>query len=122
MIIFSSTYAKAISEGDFGLSVPDHYLKRTDELGLLLHSLEDMKQSLTSTFQEKEYANYQLSKEKEFLDTILETINEGIVVLNENGRIQLMNAAAVKMLDEEYLGSNDLQGRQFSELFHSSSA
>lgn len=118
MIIFSSTYAKAISEGDFGLSVPDHYLKRTDELGLLLHSLEDMKQSLISTFQEKEYANYQLSKEKEFLDTILETISEGIVVLNENGRIQLMNAAAVKMLDEEYVGANDLQGRQFSELFH----
>ncbi len=117
MIIFSSTYAKAISEGDFGLSVPEQYLRRTDELGLLLHSLEDMKHSLINTFQEKEYANYQLSKEKEFLDTILETISEGIVVINETGRIQRMNIAAAKILEDEQSESGNLQGQQFSEIF-----
>ncbi len=64
MIIFSSTYAKSISEGEFGLVVPEHYLKRKDELGLLLRSLNEMKHSLISTFQEKEFANEQLKKEK----------------------------------------------------------
>jgi len=101
LITFSSSYAQAISKNDFEIIIPDKFVKRRDELGVLLKSLAEMKSSLMNTFQDIEYTNYQLSTEKDFLDTVLETISDGIVVVNESGKIQLVNSSATKILGKQ---------------------
>jgi len=101
LITFSSSYAQAISKGDFEIKIPEKFIKRRDELGILLKSLAEMKSSLINTFQDIEYTNDQLSAEKDFLDTVLETISDGIVVVNGTGKIQLVNSSTTKILGKQ---------------------
>lgn len=114
MLRFSTSYSRAIADNDFTIAIPEPYLKRKDELGILIRSLVEMKSELQTTFQEKEYTAYQLGKEKEFLDTILESISDGIVVLSAQGRIQMLNASAAHILGRP---ENEILGLTFEKVF-----
>lgn len=110
---FTSHYASQIAEGDYLIEMPLSYLKRRDEVGVMSSALFQMKKAIASSIMEKELSNEQLLSEKEFLNTVLITIGDGIIVTDEEQKIQMVNMAAVQMIgidDKQLIGTT---GDQF---------
>ena len=78
---------KKIASGDFGVRV---FAKRKDELGELAAALNEMARKLEDSFAS-------LSTERQELRAILSSTVEGIVVLEEGGRIILANESFKRM-------------------------
>ena len=78
---------KKIASGDFGVRV---FAKRKDELGELAATLNEMARKLEDSFAS-------LSTERQELRAILSSTVEGIVVLEEGGRIILANESFKRM-------------------------
>ena len=114
---FTSHYAKEIAEEKYEVEMPLAYLKRRDEIGVMSKALSQMQKAIVSSIMEKQESNEQLEREKEFLNTVLITIGDGIIVTDETGKIQMLNMAAVQMIgiDDEKLIETD--GSQFVEFF-----
>lgn len=78
---------KKIASGDFGVRI---FAKRKDELGELAAALNEMARKLEDSFAS-------LSTERQELRAILSSTVEGIVVLEEGGRIILANESFKRM-------------------------
>jgi len=78
---------KKIASGDFGVRI---FAKRKDELGELAAALNEMARKLEDSFAS-------LSTERQELRAILSSTVEGIVVLEEGGRIILANKSFKRM-------------------------
>jgi two-component system phosphate regulon sensor histidine kinase PhoR len=73
--------SRRVADGDFDVTV---LLKRKDELRELADSFNDMVSQIKNLFNE-------VSLEKEALNTIIASIQEGVLVLDRQGRIVLCN-------------------------------
>lgn len=95
---FAVEYAQEIANGNFTGIMPKSYLKRKDEVGSMANALLIMQDSIASSIFEKEASREQLSKEKEFLNTVLVAIEDGILVIDNQGKIRMANNAALSIL------------------------
>ena len=96
---------RRLSAGELGVGIP---LIGDDELGELAKSFNAMSVDLART-----------TISKEFLDVVLENIQDALLVADFDGRITLVNPAALRLLG---CASAELIGRPASELFDSQDA
>lgn len=95
---FAVDYAQGIANGNYTGVMPKSYLRRKDEIGSMANALLKMQDSIANSIYEKELSHEQLLKEKDFLNTVLVTIEDGILVLDEAGKILMANNAAIAIL------------------------
>jgi two-component system phosphate regulon sensor histidine kinase PhoR len=94
--------ARRMKGGD--LAVRTH-VSGNDELAELAHALDSLAQSLAETLDE-------LRTERDVLGRILEGMHEGVLVLDKEGRVVMMNAALRSMV----LMSGDVAGKLAIEI------
>lgn len=97
-ILYASSYAESIANENYSMIMPKKYLRRKDEIGKLVISLKKMYHSIIFVLEEKEKVNNQLIQEKEFLNVILSSIGDGIIVTDKIGTIKETNEAALLQL------------------------
>ena len=93
--------ANKVALGDFGAKI---YLKNRDELRDLAESFNYMTERIESLFSD-------LSLMKEELDSIISSLQQGIIVLNRDGRIILSNESCKKIIQ-----SNNIDGKFYWEV------
>lgn len=93
--------ARRVGSGNFALRVEGR--KGADEIGLLNRAFNRMTDQLEQQTQALVGANQQLNERRAFIEAVLESVTAGIVSLNAQGEIQLMNSSAQKVL----LGTGD---------------
>ncbi|NMG75685.1 putative bifunctional diguanylate cyclase/phosphodiesterase [Aromatoleum diolicum] len=76
----------------------------SNEIGLLAHTFNHMADDLAHSLVSREY-----------VESIIESLAEGVVVLDEAGRIERCNPAMRRLYDESVLGA--LEGRALREVF-----
>lgn len=113
-ILFITSYAEAISKKIYNLKIPLNFLQRKDEVGRLVISISKMQKSIIDVMEKKEKVNDQLTKEKEFLNTILSSIGDGIIVTDNEGIIQIANDATLIQLE---IAKEDIIGKVLIEKF-----
>jgi len=82
--------ADSIKEGDFKTRL---YIRRSDELGMLAESLNEMARELEQYFTS-------LNQEREGLNTILASMVEALVVLKPDGSIAIANNNFARIIDD----------------------
>jgi two-component system phosphate regulon sensor histidine kinase PhoR len=87
-----------VASGDFNARV---VLKNRDELKDLADSFNEMTEKMSASFE-------QLSHQKEELDSIISSLQEGLVLVTKQGRITLCNESFQKMV-----GHQDVIGRPY---------
>ncbi len=99
--------ADNIKEGNFKTRL---YIRRSDELGLLAESLNEMARELEKYFTS-------LNQEREELNTILSSMVEALVVLNQDGSVALANKNFAEMMHSSI---ENLVGRKYWECIQQS--
>ena len=99
--------ARRMTGGD--LAVRTH-VSGNDELAELAHALDSLAQSLAETLDE-------LRSERDVLGRILEGMHEGVLVIDKEGRVVMMNAALRSMV----LMSGDVSGKLAIEIVRDAS-
>ncbi|MCK5185562.1 MAG: HAMP domain-containing protein, partial [Deltaproteobacteria bacterium] len=96
-----SNASRKVASGDFNVRV---LLKRKDELKELADSFNYMTNQIRTLFTE-------LSRQKEGLNNIISSIQEGLLVFDQQGRIILTNESFKKIVE-----SNHIEGRFYWEV------
>lgn len=100
--------AHKISQGDF--SEIDSLKSRKDEFGTLNHAFQKMAGQIKGQLE-------QFEAEQGKLTAVLSTMTDGIIIADQEGNVQLLNEAAMRMFDhdaENYLGRSLIEvTRQF---------
>ena len=97
-------------------------LKRDDEIGLLINSFNRMLDDVQDGKQSLELAYRESDRRRLSMETILESINSGVIFFDRSGKVMTLNNAACSMLNVkkgtiEGKGHKDLMGTlQSSEL------
>lgn len=113
-LLFASSYAKSIAESKFDSVIPPKFLKRKDEIGILLSALSEMNQSIQQNIKEKEGINHKLSIDNDFLNIVLKSIGDGIVVIDKEYRIKTINETVSSHF---HIRLNEVQGLTFDIVF-----
>lgn len=113
-VLYASAYAQSVSKSKFDGLIPKKYLCRSDEIGILIRSLNEMNQSIQKNILEKEHINQGLSLDNEFLNIILKTIGDGIVVIDKDYRVKTINET-VRVLFQ--IDITDVEGLTFDKVF-----
>lgn len=92
---------KKVSKGDFGVRA---MIKNDDEIGLLAESFNNMVDNTKTLFTE-------INKQKDELNSIIKSIQEGLVVINKEERISLCNESFIRMF-----GIEDVLGKFYWEI------
>jgi two-component system phosphate regulon sensor histidine kinase PhoR len=90
-----TSIAKSLSRGDLSARVP---VSGNDELGTLALSLNDMRDNLNSQLET-------IDRQRQTLEALLSQLHEGVIVSGPNGKIVLINPAAVRLLGLDATGS-----------------
>lgn len=98
--------SRRIAKGDFDTTI---YLKNKDELGELANNFNYMTSQIRDLFN-------QLLYEKEHINSIILSVNEGILVINEEGEIVLANKSC-----KNIVGEIDLEGHPYWEVIRNHS-
>lgn len=95
--------AKRITEGDLATRVPTPVEK--DEIGTLGRAFNRMTERLETQTTALLTANEQLGNRRAFIETVLESVTAGIISLDQNGQVRLVNSRAQALLakQNEYL-------------------
>ena len=88
--------AERFSNGDFSYKIPKTQIQEADEIA---QSLNNMAENL------KEKINL-LYEEKSKIDAILSSMNEGVIAIDENGKILIINSAAYELFNIEINSAN----------------
>jgi len=100
--------AREISTGNFSPRVDTSF--RRDEVGVLGRAFNRMAQRLETQTDALVKANNQLDDRRAFIEAILESVTAGIISVDGNGGVRLVNSSAQKLLfanaDENLLGRN----------------
>ena len=96
-------FSARIAHGDFQAEIKS---KRKDELGVLVENLNWMKTILRDNFRK-------LEKEKEKIGAVIKNMEDGVVVLDQQRKIILMNAAAERMTGQS---GKQYQGKNYQEV------
>ena len=109
----------SIAEGNYGHRVAE---SATEELGELVRSFNHMAEDLDSSRSQVDAANQLLSHanaaleaRRGELETMLETIPNGVATIGPDGRILLANRALIEMLDPG--GQQPFLGRSIKDVF-----
>ena len=110
---------QAVAAGDYARRVAE---SATDELGELIRSFNHMAGDLESSRAQVEHStrelnvvNATLEARRSELETMLETIPNGVATLDSSGRIVLANRALSEMMDPG--GQSPFIGRDIHEIF-----
>ncbi len=87
----SCAYRK-LADGDFSAKV---FFKRKDELKELADSFNDMTEKMKALFSE-------ISRQKEELDNVISSIQEGLVVIDKEGRVKISNDSFKKIFQDGF--------------------
>lgn len=90
--------ARNVGSGNFAMRV--RHGSGTDEVGLLARAFNRMTAQLEAQTQALVGANAQLEVRRAFIEAVLESITAGIVSIDREGRIRLMNSSANSLLLE----------------------
>ncbi|RJQ18912.1 MAG: HAMP domain-containing protein [Nitrospiraceae bacterium] len=101
---------KTVTQGNLDFRIA---LKRDDEIGLLIDSFNKMLDDLQNGKQSLEKAYQESDRRRLSMETILESINTGVIFFDRAGRILTINNAACLMLNLE---SSSVEGRSYREL------
>ncbi|HXJ01257.1 MAG TPA: PAS domain-containing sensor histidine kinase [Micropepsaceae bacterium] len=102
--------AERVSEGDLGVRVAVG--KDDDEIGALSETFNRMTSQLEGQRKELVDANFQLDSRRRFTEAMLAGVSAGVVGLDGEGRITLINRMASRMLNAV---PEDIEGRHYSE-------
>ncbi len=91
--------ATAMAKGDFKKRIG---IYPQNEIGILAYTIDDLARTL------EQYIN-QLNQEKSYLETILKSIYEGIVVTDKNGKIVLYNDAFKSLFPQVEIGKSSIE-------------
>jgi two-component system nitrogen regulation sensor histidine kinase NtrY len=95
--------ARNVGSGNFAMRV--QHGNGTDEVGLLARAFNRMTAQLEAQTQALVSANAQLEVRRAFIEAVLESITAGILSIDREGRIRLMNSSAHALLLEPAEGS-----------------
>lgn len=87
---------RLVAGGDLQAKLP---LTRTDELGQVARSFNEMTTRLLSGHEETERGRRQLDRQRRYLQTVLEHLSSGVLTIDRNGVLRTANAAAVHILE-----------------------
>jgi len=102
--------AERVSEGDLGVRVAVG--KDDDEISSLSETFNRMTSQLEGQRKELIDANFQLDSRRRFTEAMLEGVSAGVVGLDGEGRITLINRTASRLLDAT---PEEIEGRHYSE-------
>lgn len=88
--------AREVGAGNFTMRVEDR--TGADEIGLLNRAFNRMTQQLERQTQALVSANQQLDERRTFIEAVLESVSAGVISLDPQGAILLMNSTAQKLL------------------------
>ena len=98
--------------GNFALRIEGR--TGADEIGLLNRAFNRMTAQLEAQTDDLMRANRELDERRAFIEAVLESMTAGIVSIDEDGTIQLMNTSARALLFDD--ASQDGRGRGFAEI------
>ncbi|MBH1958411.1 MAG: HAMP domain-containing protein [Burkholderiales bacterium] len=101
---------KQVAQGDL---TPKAALKGKDELGGLTRSFAEMTQQLADARTAVQYSMSQVNASRANLQTILDNLTAGVIVLDVRGRIQSSNPGATRILRAPL---QDYQGQPLGEV------
>ncbi|MBI5665930.1 MAG: HAMP domain-containing protein [Nitrospirae bacterium] len=101
---------KTVAHGNLDFRIA---LKRDDEIGLLINSFNKMLDDLQDGKQSLEKAYKESDRRRLSMESILESINTGVIFFDRTGRIITVNNAACYMLNIERIA---IEGRSYKEL------
>lgn len=108
--------ARKVGQGNFALRVEGR--TGADEIGLLNRAFNRMTAQLEKQTQALVSANRQIDDRRAFMEAVLESVSAGVISIDEESRVLLMNSSAQSLLDdaEPCEAGADLEGVALSEL------
>lgn len=88
--------ARKVGAGNFDLRV--HGRTGADEIGMLNRAFNRMTSQLEKQTDDLVSANRQIDDRRAFTEAVLESVSAGVISVDENGRILLMNSSAQDLL------------------------
>ncbi|GGY97166.1 sensor histidine kinase [Novosphingobium colocasiae] len=104
--------ARKVGSGNFSLRIGGR--TGTDEIGQLNRAFNRMTAQIEKQTQALLGANRQLHERRVFIEAVLESVTAGIVSLDAEGRILLMNSTAHKLLNDSE--ADAVEDRAFADL------
>ncbi|HVL29297.1 MAG TPA: ATP-binding protein, partial [Sphingomicrobium sp.] len=103
--------AGRIEAGDFSVRVP--VAPKTDEIGMLSSAFNRMTGRLQEQTGALVAANEQLDTRRAFIEAVLSSVTAGVIALDEQCRILLLNRTAEALLEPE---GEEIEGRGLAEV------
>ncbi len=91
--------ARKVGAGNFSLRIAGR--TGADEIGLLNRAFNRMTAQLETQTDDLMRANREIDERRAFIEAVLESMSAGIVSIDENGTIQLMNTSAHMLLFDD---------------------
>ncbi|MBI4682885.1 MAG: HAMP domain-containing protein [Nitrospirae bacterium] len=107
---------KTVAHGNLDFRIN---LKRDDEIGLLIDSFNKMLDDLQKSNQSLEKAYKESDRRRLSMESILESINTGVIFFDRTGRIITLNNAACFLLNIERSALEGLSYKELLEKLHS---
>jgi len=102
--------AERVSEGDLKAQV--EVSRDDDEIGMLGRAFNRMMQQLDSQRSALVSANRQIDERRRFTEAVLSGVSAGVVGLDADGQITIVNRAAARLLNAT---SEELEGQHYAE-------
>ena len=102
--------ARKVGSGNFAMRVGSG--RGADEVGMLARAFNRMTAQLETQTQALVRANAQLDVRRAFIEAVIESITAGIVSIDREGKIRLINSSAQKLLGED---GHDATGAMLAE-------
>jgi len=106
--------ARKVGQGNFALRVEGR--TGADEIGLLNRAFNRMTAQLEKQTQALVSANRQIDDRRAFMEAVLESVTAGVISVDEQGRVMLMNSSAQALLSPPGEDSAGMTGRPLGEL------
>lgn len=105
-----------LAHGNFAYQIPvsgsDEMAKVIESFNKMTRDLQTNKQQLEATNTHLTSANTELTRRRRYIEVLLESVQSGVISLDENGHVWMVNPAAEKLLNV----SKDIVGKPSSEL------
>lgn len=111
-----SIATKAVAEGDLERKIR---VKSKDEIGFLTSSFNEMIQKLKKAHELAQKSQSLLESERSHLESLLEKLSSGVLVVDENGKVSIFNNAALSILG---VAESDMEKLSMSSLKHAPEA
>ena len=108
--------ARKVGQGNFALRVEGR--TGADEIGLLNRAFNRMTAQLEKQTHALVSANRQIDDRRAFMEAVLESVSAGIISVDEDSRVLLMNSSAQSLLEQtEQCGAvADIEGASLADL------